>query len=239
MNQFLELEEKEQQRIIESIIFAADETLTIKNLISVLEDYYQSDTEVIVQKISAEMVEEIIERINLDLSVTGRPFRIVNFAGGAQFAVIKQYGEIIARLIKSKSKKRLSQAALEALAIIAYKQPISKPLIEQIRGVQSNEVVNTLIDKGFVHIAGRSDAIGRPLLYGTTDDFLKHFGLKSLRELPPLKEIDELSIVDDIEPEGEIIIEVDSPDALPELQKMQIQKAVSEDEDVSNHIENE
>jgi segregation and condensation protein B len=231
MNQFLELDEKEQKKIIEAIIFAADETLTIKNLISILEGYYQSDSEVIVQKMSVQMIEEIIEKINNDLEESGRPFRIVNFAGGVQFAVIKQYGEIIARLIKSKSKKRLSQAALEALAIIAYKQPISKPLVEQIRGVNSNEVVNTLIDKGFVKIAGRSDAIGKPLLYGTTDDFLKHFGLKSLKELPPLKEIDELSIVDNIEPEGEIVIEVDSVDALPELQKMQIEeKSVEIDE---------
>ncbi len=224
MNQFLELEEKEQQRIIEAIIFAADETLAIKNIISILEEYYKSGDELIVQKISAQMIEEIIDKINQDLADSGRPFRIVNFAGGVQFAVIKQYGEIIARLIKSKSKKRLSQAALEALAIIAYKQPISKPLIEQIRGVNSNEVVNTLINKGFVKITGRSDAIGKPLLYGTTDDFLKHFGLKSLKELPPLKEIDELSVVDNIEPESEIVIEVDSKEALPELQKIQIEK---------------
>lgn len=223
MDTFFELEEKQQIEIIEALIFASDDALSIRGIIDILEDYYPNEiesAETIDKEEIITKIENIITKINLQLQDTNRAFRIVNFAGGYQFAVVQQYGEIVSRLIKSKSKKRLSQAALETLAIIAYKQPISKPMIEEIRGVNSNEVVNSLMDKGFVKISGRSELAGKPMLYSITEDFLKSFGLRSLDDLPPLKEIDELGELDNIEPRREIIIEVDNPEKLKELKEV-------------------
>ncbi len=138
------------------------------------------------------LVNELVQEINADLSATERPYRIVRIAGGYQFATISEFGEVVARLLKARTRRRLSQAALEALAIIAYKQPISKPEIEAIRGINSNEVINSLVEKNLVNLAGRSDAPGKPLLYGTTDDFLRMFGLHSVKDLPKLRELDDL-----------------------------------------------
>jgi len=135
----------------------------------------------------------LIDEINSDLEKTQRPFRIVDFAGGYQFATLNEYGELVASVVKAKSKKRISTVQLETLAIIAYKQPVTKPEIEQIRGVNSKEAVNSLIDKEFVTVIGRSEKVGKPLLYATTSRFLEAFGLKSLKDLPNLKEINEIT----------------------------------------------
>lgn len=143
-------------------------------------------------KMLATLAEELVQEINDELVATERPYRVVRIAGGYQFATIAEYGDYVARLMKSRTKRRLSQAALEVLAIIAYKQPISKPEIEAIRGINSNEVINALVEKNLVTITGRSEAIGKPLLYGTTDDFLRTFGLHSLSDLPKLRELDDL-----------------------------------------------
>lgn len=140
----------------------------------------------------ATLIDDIAYEINDQLLATARPYRIVKIAGGFQFATTREYGEFVARLMKSRTKRRLSQAALEVLAIVAYKQPISKPEIEAIRGVNSNEVINSLAEKNLVTLAGRSEAIGKPLLYATTDDFLRTFGLHSISDLPKLRELDEL-----------------------------------------------
>lgn len=227
-NIFLDLEIEEKQSIVEALIFAADETLSLKNIAEILNAYY-TDNDQAAEKIAVADIDEIVIAINHDLQASNRPFKIVDFAGGLQFAVEKRFGEVVSRLIKSKSKKRLSQAALEALSIIAYRQPISKPLIEEIRGVNSNEVVNSLIEKGFVKVAGRSESIGKPLLYATTDDFLKHFGLRTINDLPPMKEIDDLSEMEHIEPEHEIIINVENPEAFKDLQSSNIAITVEED----------
>jgi hypothetical protein len=98
----------------------------------------------------------------------------------------------VQRLLKARNRKRLSQAALETLAIIAYRQPITKAEIEAIRGVNVSEVVNSLVEKQLVAMVGRSETIGKPLLYGTTEDFLRIFGLNDLSDLPKLREIDDL-----------------------------------------------
>ncbi len=142
-------------------------------------------------------IEELIEELNRDFEATGRAFEIVHVASAAgstgyQFATRARHGELIARLVKSKSKKRLSQAALETLAIVAYRQPVAKPELEVIRGVNSGEIINKLLEKNLVTIVGRSEAIGKPLLYGTTDEFLRLFGLQSLDGLPKPRELEEL-----------------------------------------------
>ncbi len=156
----------------------------------------------------------MIAEINDELAITNRPFRIVNVAGGYQFATKPEYGYLIAQLNKSKQTRKLSRAALEALSIIAYKQPVSKPEVEQIRGVNSNEIVNSLIDKNLVKIVGRSTSLGKPLLFGTTDDFLRVMGLTGIDELPKLRELEDLTNFDkyQINPDKTLVLNIEDPE---------------------------
>jgi segregation and condensation protein B len=136
--------------------------------------------------------DELVEEINTNLETAARPYRIVKIAGGFQFATTPQHGMLVQRLLKAKNRKRLTQAALETVAIIAYRQPITKGEIDAIRGVNSSEVVNSLVEKGLAGMVGRSESPGKPLLYGTSEEFLRVFGLNSLSDLPKLREIDDL-----------------------------------------------
>ena len=120
----------------------------------------------------------------------------MEIAGGYQFATRREYGEVIRHLVNLRKKKRLSQAALETIAIVAYRQPITKPEVEQIRGVNSSEIMNSLLDKNLVKIVGRKDSLGKPLLYATTNEFLRVFGLKRLEDLPKLRELEEIATED-------------------------------------------
>lgn len=134
----------------------------------------------------------MIDELNDEYDVSGRAFRIVEVAGGFQFATVRDYGEFVAMLSKDKARRRLSPAALETLAILAYRQPVSKPEVEAIRGVNCDQVLLSLMEKNLIAITGRSEAVGRPLLYGTTEEFLRIFGLRGIGDLPKLREIEEL-----------------------------------------------
>ncbi len=213
---FLNLTKEEQKSALEVMLFAAEEPLSLKYLFDLLivnnADFNSFDEEnnseddsreklqislnqEIMKKfdVSPSYFHELISEINIDLVESNRPYHINNIAGGYQFATLPEYGELIQRLTKSKSKRKFTLASLESLSIIAYKQPVSKPEIEQIRGVNSNEIVNSLLEKNFIKIVGRRDALGRPLLYGTTNLFLKTFGLKNLEDLPKLREIEDIA----------------------------------------------
>jgi segregation and condensation protein B len=113
-------------------------------------------------------------------------------AGGWQLATRPEYAEIVRRLFTGKRRVRLTKAALESLAIIAYKQPTTRPEIDAIRGVASGGVIETLLERNLVRIAGRSEGVGRPLLYATTDEFLQHLGLNRLADLPSLEELERM-----------------------------------------------
>ena len=139
-----------------------------------------------------EYVKNLINELNNENSDNDRPFRIIESGGGYSLVTSRKYGKIVGKINKNIVRRKLSNANLETIAIIAYRQPISRPGIESIRGVNSKEIINGLIDKGFVRIIGKSDAPGNPYLYGTTTDFLKAFGLNSLDDLPKLKELKEL-----------------------------------------------
>ena len=130
--------------------------------------------------------------LNNTYEESGRTFRIIEIAGGYQFATRPDVAAYVSRLYKDRSRRRLSGAALETLSIIAYKQPVSKSDIENIRGVNCDEVIKSLLEKNLITITGRAESVGRPLLYGTTQDFLRHFGLGSMRDLPKPREIEEL-----------------------------------------------
>lgn len=201
--EFFKLDRKDQIAAVEALIFASSEPLTEKTIYELLVSDFSDSDKYSKQKSFQEeiresleyginQVREIVAEINIQLEQNGRVFRIVEFGGGYQFATKEEYGKLIQNMVKSKTKRRLSRAALETLAVIAYKQPISKPEIEKVRGINSNEVVNSLLEKKLVKISGRSEELGKPLLYGTTDEFLIQFGLRNIEELPKLKELDEL-----------------------------------------------
>jgi len=234
---FLELNSLEQKASVEALIFSSEEPVSLDYMFRtlILEDITakgntfsldfdtdrETEDEEFETTIDHSYFMNIVNEINDELTKTNRPYEIVKIGGGFQFATRKEYGSLVHQLTKSKAKKRLSQASLETLAIIAYKQPVTKPEIEMIRGVSSNEVVNSLIDKHLVEVKGRKDTLGKPLLFGTTPDFLKHFGINDLEELPKLREIDEFSEAELNQPDKvEVIIDASKPsEEVEEIQR--------------------
>ncbi|MFM7797983.1 MAG: SMC-Scp complex subunit ScpB [Planctomycetota bacterium] len=134
-------------------------------------------------------VPSAIEALNARYAADGRIFRIESVAGGWQVMTLPAFGPIVARMKGVREQGRLKQAALESLAIIAYRQPILRADLESIRGVACGEVLRSLMDRRLVKIVGRADEVGRPMLYGTTNEFLKQFGIGKLEELPSSKEL--------------------------------------------------
>ena len=164
--------------IVEAILFAANEPVSIRKLCEIIGN---TDTK---------QIREIIESLRQDYDSQNRAFQIEDIADGFQILTRAEYYDWVAKLWKKSGDNKLSQAALETLAIIAYKQPILRADIEAIRGVQSGQMIRTLIEKKLVRIVGREEVLGRPLLYGTTKSFLEQFGLKSIKDLPKTKELD-------------------------------------------------
>jgi segregation and condensation protein B len=133
-------------------------------------------------------VNELVEKYSGD----DYAFSIVQVAGAYRFATRRNYAPWLAKLNKEKLKRKLSPPALETLAIIAYRQPITKSEIEVVRGVNVDYIIGALLEKDLITIRGRADVVGRPMLYGTTDTLLEYFGINSIEDLPPLKAIEEI-----------------------------------------------
>ncbi|MBN2570791.1 MAG: SMC-Scp complex subunit ScpB [Ignavibacteriales bacterium] len=173
--------------IIEALIFSSDEPLPSSEIINAITDIDGEDI-----KISKNDIEKAVDSLNKLYEKKKLSFRIVSIANGYSFATQPEYAKYVGFLSTEKSKRRLSPAALETLSIIAYKQPITKPEIEIIRGVNSDFVINTLLERKIIDIKGRAETVGRPLLYVTNDEFLKYFGLNKITDLPKPREIDEI-----------------------------------------------
>jgi segregation and condensation protein B len=156
-------------------------------------------------------LKSMVDRLNESYRENGNAFRVIEIAGGFSFQTTPAFGGYVGQLYAERTKRRLTQAALETLAIIAFKQPISKPSIETIRGVNVDFVIKSLLERNLISIVGREDTVGRPLLYGTTKFFLKHFGLRSLNDLPKPREIEELIG----EEETIELFSIDENDAMP------------------------
>ena len=161
---------------IEAILFATDQPVSSRRIAEVL-------------KSADGKVRSLIGELREHYDETGRAFTVEEIAGGYQILTRAEYGETIKRLFKVSRQHRLSQAALETLAIVAYKQPIIRAEIEDIRGVQLQQVLKGLQEQGFIRIVGRAEKLGRPLLYGTTKKFLLTFGLNSAKDLPPIEQL--------------------------------------------------
>jgi segregation and condensation protein B len=193
-------------QILEALFFATDEPLAIRQVIEIF-DMLEGGGEA--GKLTPDQVLVNIDELNREYEETGRAFRIVKVAGGYQFATRPEYGAWLGAMVRERARRKLSVSALESLAVIAYKQPVTKPEIEAIRGVNADYVLRTLLERNLITIVGRAATPGRPLLYGTTRDFLKHFGLNDLSELPKPREIDELLAEAEFEVEKRMLQELE------------------------------
>ena len=173
--------------IIEALIFASDDSLPADEIIRAIKEIDGDDVE-----ISKQEIENAVDLLNRRYNENENSFRIIRVANGFLYATLELYAKYVGYLSSERAKRRLSQAALETLSIIAYKQPITKPELESIRGVNSDYILTTLLEKNLITIKGRAESVGRPLLYATTDEFLKYFGLNDLSDLPKPRELEEI-----------------------------------------------
>jgi segregation and condensation protein B len=211
-----ELSNEEIQATLEAVLYASGEPLTLRELKKVLSD------------VPPERVKQGIESLLETYSRQGKGLHIIQVAGGYQVTTRPEYHERVSAMFKAKPPTRLTIQALETLASIAYRQPVTVPEIMELRGVRSASVVRTLLERKLIRIVGRKNVVGRPLLYGTTKEFLVRFGLKDLKELPRLEDMadvfgEDLALPDDAVPvreapaEGESEVSAENLDATPSL----------------------
>jgi len=169
------MDETQAKRIIEAVLLVYGEPIPLKRLAEVL------------QVVQPNEIRQMVETLNADYKASGRAFLIQEVAGGYHLVTDQQLSPWVRRALSSPRADAVSKSALETLAIVAYRQPITKADIDAIRGVDVSASLDTLVERRFVKITGRKDSPGRPFLYGTTVEFLRHFGLKSLEALPSLQ----------------------------------------------------
>lgn len=174
------MQREEVKRIVESLLFVHPHPLSLDNIMKILGN-----------EVGRKIIREVLGELIAEYREMGRSFHLMEVGDGYQFRTKAEYAPWIGRLRKVRPIK-LSQPALESLAIIAYRQPIIRSEIERIRGVDSGWVVHSLLEKGLVRILGRKEAPGRPLIYGTTRRFLEVFGLRDISGLPTLQELESL-----------------------------------------------
>jgi segregation and condensation protein B len=171
------MEMSELQRIVEAILFAAGERVEISRLAATLE-VDESD------------IESAVEALSDQLAFERRGIRIIRLDRGYQMVSSGEMADYIAKTLETRKPPKLSSSQLEALTIVAYYQPATKAMVEQIRGVDSSYSIGALLNKKLIEEAGRLNVPGRPILYRTTPDFLRTFGIRSLEELPPIEKVD-------------------------------------------------
>jgi len=190
--------------ILEALLFVTAEPIPVTRFLALLGAVTKQD------------VDQALASLAHDYEQEGRGLQLVEVAGGYRIVTKAEFAPWLKRLEKVKSPSKLSRSALESLAIIAYKQPIVRAEVEQIRGVETSGVIRTLLERKLVRIVGRKEEPGRPIMYGTTKFFLEHFGLRDLSQLPPLREFKELGeseqamlpIDDVVAVEGEPLLQV-------------------------------
>ncbi len=166
--------------VLEALLFVSSEPIPVSRLTTAI------------GAVSKAEVEQALKQVEQDLAQEGRGIQLVKLAGGYRLVTKAEFAPWLKRLDKAKAAQKLSRSALESLAIIAYKQPLVRAEIEEIRGVETSGVLRTLLERKLVRIVGRKEVPGRPIMYGTTKFFLEHFGLENLTQLPPLREFKEL-----------------------------------------------
>ena len=184
MEQAAEAKEKRSPErlaaVVEALIFVADEPIATKALSEILDEERES-------------VEETVERLCTLYDERQSGLQLRSIAGGWQISTRTEYHEEVRQFLKTRPSAKLSLASLETLAVIAYKQPVTVPEILEIRGVQSASAIKTLLEKRLIVTKGHKETVGRPMQYGTSKDFLIHFGLKDLTELPSIEDFEDLA----------------------------------------------
>ena len=165
------------KRVLEALLFASGKPLTTSEIRKILPE------------VSAKGLEPLILELKEEYNREAHSFELLEIAGGYEIATRKEYANWLGRLELQRKIRQASRSALETLAILAYKQPVTRAEIEELRGVDISAVLSTLIERGFIKIVGKKEVPGRPFLYGTSEKFLEHFGLKSIKDLPPIGEI--------------------------------------------------
>ena len=166
---------------IEAVIFASEESVSPQSIRQVLDE-----------ELSTADIDACVDSLNEAYTSTGRSFRIACVGGGFRFLTLPSLEPTLKKMLAPKIHRKLSQSALEVLAVIAYQQPVTRGEIQRVRGVSPDYAVNKLLERGLIDVRGRADTPGKPLLYGTTKEFLDFFNLQSIKELPRLREIREL-----------------------------------------------
>jgi len=174
------MEYLKEKKIIEALLFSSSEPISAKKFAE------------IIQNLDTKSIRDLIEQLRQEYEDFERSFQIIEIANGYQICTRPEYHEWIKKLHSKQVSVTLSTAALETLGIIAYNQPVTRADVDEIRGVNSSGVLNTLMQKKMIRISGRASSPGRPLIFSTTDEFLKQFGLKNLNELPSIDEIDDM-----------------------------------------------
>jgi segregation and condensation protein B len=183
------MEQDDRLKVLELLLWLTDRPLKIADLQRILGDDAPTDATLAGTALAEPSLREDLTALARSLDAREAPYHLLEVAQGFQLASRPAYSQWVRRLFREKTVLRLSPSALETLSIIAYKQPLTRGEMEEVRGVDVGGVVETLLERKLIKVVGRKEALGRPLLYGTTTDFMKQFGLKSLEELPKLDEL--------------------------------------------------
>ncbi len=221
MNDYQFVDGTRLSSVIESLIFASPEPISSEKICEIIA---QGDEQL---ELEPEAIPPFVEKLTQRYEENGLAFTIEYVAGGFTFVTKKRYEPWLSIFQHEDAYRKLSQSAIEALAIVAYKQPVTKPEVDEIRGVDSGYILRQLLEKVLIEVSGRLDAPGKPLLYETTGHFLKHFGINSIDELPKPREIEEILKDDDMADHRQFLM--DRQLELTELRE----KAEDEEEEIS------
>lgn len=187
--------------VIEALIFASDEPISGDKIRTII---VENEEQI---EIDEQTVSDFVDKLNQRYDENGLSFRIEKIAGGYTFVTQSKYHYWLSVFQHENAFRKLSQSAIESLAIVAYRQPITKPEVDQIRGVDSGYIIRQLMEKTLIEVAGRADSPGKPLLYKTTKHFLRHFGLNSVQDLPKPREIEDILKDDDMAEHRQLLLE--------------------------------
>ena len=211
--------------VIEALIFASNEPLSASKIRKVIIDNEQNI------EITEETVDEFIQLLNQRYEESGFSFRIERIGGGFTFLTQKKYHYWLSVFQHENAYRKLSQSATETLSIVAYRQPITKPEVDQIRGVDSGYILRQLMEKALIEVAGRGDGPGKPLVYKTSRHFLRHFGLNSVQDLPKPREIEEILKDDDMAEHRQLLMSRQLMLEAEEENRIEIKGDIYEDND--------
>lgn len=217
----------EWMRAVEALIFAADEPIGAWEMAAVLGEVSGEEAP------EPSVIEGLVEALNTHYEQQGRALRVRRWSGGYRLSTTQSVAPYLKSHFERDRKKRLSRSLMETIAIVAYRQPVTKPEVDFVRGVDSDYTLRKLLELNLIDVIGRSDSVGRPLLYGTTDKFLDAFGLNALEDLPTLREIEDLLADPMFSREKAKLLMLDDMEGTPEDADVEdiIEEVAEEDED--------